>query len=108
MPTNVALNPVPSQTLQVVLGGQNCQINVYQENTGLYFDLIANGVTICTATICRNLARLLNDRQYLGFVGDFSFFDTMNPDVDAGQDPGYAGLGSQFVLLYLSPDDLAS
>lgn len=107
MSSEVPLNAVPSQTVQIVLGGQNCQIAVYQKSTGLYFDLTANGVTICTATLCRNLQRLLDDRQYFGFVGDFSFFDTQNPTVDAGTDPDYTGLGDRFQLIYLEPADLA-
>jgi|SRR5579863_165694 len=105
----VPLSPVPSQTLQVVLDGQNCAISVYTKqgydytdptlgtpNTNLYFDLSYNGITVTTTEICLNLKRLLVNRQYLGFSGDFMFVDTQG-DLD----PQYVGLGGRYVLLYI-------
>jgi hypothetical protein len=111
----VPLNPEPSQTLQVVLDGQNCNISVYTKtgydysdptlatpNTNLYFDLAFNGVDVTTTAICLNEKRLLVNRQYLGFSGDFMFVDTQGSN-----DPQYTGLGSRYVLLYLEAADLA-
>lgn len=110
----VPLNPVPSQNLQVVLAGQNCAISVYTKtgydytdptlatpNTNLYFDLSYNGIDVTTTAICLNEKRLLVNRQYLGFVGDFMFIDTQGEN-----DPQYTGLGSRYVLLYLEQSDL--
>ena len=91
----VPLAPVPSQTLAIVLAGQNCLIGVRTLGAGLYFDLTADGVVITRTTVCRNLARLLLDRGYLGFVGDFVFVDTQG-----AADPEYAGLGSRWLLKY--------
>lgn len=91
----VPLTAVPAQTLSIVLAGQNCAISVYTLSTGIYFDLDANGVAICRTVICRNLAQLLLDRGYKGFVGDFVFTDTQGDD-----DPDYTGLGLRWLLLY--------
>lgn len=91
----IPLSAVPAQTLSIVLAGQNCNISVYTLTTGLYFDLEADGVSICRTMVCRDLARLLLDRGYRGFVGDFVFVDTQGDD-----DPDYTGLGTRFLLLY--------
>lgn len=97
------LAAVPSQTFGIVLAGQNCQIAVYQKTTGVYMDLVSNGVPITTAVRCVEGARLLLDRQYLGFVGDFGVIDTQG-----NSDPDYTGLGTRWQLLYLEASDLAA
>jgi hypothetical protein len=99
----VPLSAVASQTLNVTLGGQACTVNVYQKNTGVYFDLFLNGVAIVTTKLCLNLTRLLGQSQYLGFVGDFVWNDTQG-----SSDPYYTGIGSRFVLVYVSAADLAA
>ncbi len=104
----IPLSAVPSQSLSVVLGNQNCQISLYTLTTGLYFDLLVNGAPIATTVRCENLARMLEDAQYRGFIGDFVFIDVFaaNTVVD-GVDPVYTGLGTQFQLEYLEATDLA-
>ena len=115
----IALNAVPSQTLNVTLDGQQCQIAVYQEQpivdeygvaAGLFFDLIVGGVPIVNTVRCLDRTPLLQDRQYLGVAGEFMFLDTLatqgGPPTFNGAPPYYSGLGSQFVLLYLEESDL--
>lgn len=97
----VPLNPVPSQNLQIVLANQACSIDVYTLSTGLYLDLTSDGKVITTTVSCEDGARLLLDRQYLGFAGDLMFIDTQGDD-----DPVYTGLGSRFLLIYLEAADL--
>jgi hypothetical protein len=92
----VPLQPVPSQTTQVVLTGQSCQLNVYQAPTALFMDVYANDEPIRVGMICQNLNRIVR-RIYLGFVGDFIFVDTQGT-----ADPVYTGLGSRFYLIYLT------
>jgi len=117
----IPLSAVPSQTLSIVLGGQSCQIAVYQKQpiadeygvaAGLFFDLIVGGVPIINTARCLDRTRLLLDRQYLGVIGDFMFLDTAategGPPTFNGSPPFYTGLGTQFVLLYLEASDLAS
>lgn len=91
----IPLDAIPSQTLSIVLAGQNCQIAVDTLSTGMYFTLTADGRSICINTICRNSQLLLEDRRYLGFVGDFAFID-----INGDADPEFAGLGSRWFLLY--------
>ena len=91
----VPLGAVPSQTLSIVLADQDCSISIYTLSTGLYFDLSVSDAPITRTKVCRNLGRLLLDREYLGFVGDFLFYDTQGE-----LDPEYVGLGTRWLLLY--------
>lgn len=91
----IPLQAVPSQTIAVTLAGQQCQINVYQKTTGLFFDLINNGVTIVTTRICRNRALLVN-APFKGLIGDFMFYDTQGSN-----DPDYTGLADRYALVFV-------
>ncbi len=91
----VPLLPIPSQTFNVVLGGQNCVISIYQRSTGLFLDLTVNNTPTLTAQICRDRTLLVR-LAYLGFSGDLIFMDTAGT-----ADPAYSGLGTRYKLLYL-------
>ena len=117
----IPLSAVPSQTLSIVLDGQSCQIAIYQKQpitdeygvaAGLFFDLIVGGVPIINTARCLDRTPILQDRQYLGVVGEFMFLDTLatngGPPTFNGAPPYYAGLGTQFVLLYLEEADLVA
>jgi hypothetical protein len=97
----VPLTAVASQTLSIVLNGQAAQIAVYTLSTGLYFDLLDDGVPIVTTRIARDKTRLLLNAQYQGFVGDFCFVDTQGSN-----DPTFDGLGARYQLIYLEAADL--
>lgn len=96
----IPLQPVPSQQVQIVLGGQTCAINVYVKVQCMFLDLAVNGVPIAYAVQCKNLVSLV-PTAYLGFSGWMIFLDTQG-----SSDPIYTGLGSRFVLLYLDAADL--
>lgn len=96
----VPLNSSPNQTLTIGLNNQACQIAVYQRFFGLFCDVFVNDEIIIAGVLCQNLNRIVRN-LYLGFSGDLMFFDTQG-----NSDPDYTGLGSKFVLVYLSPDDL--
>lgn len=98
----VPLTPSPSQTLTIQLSNQPCTISVYQLSTGLFIDLFVNDQPIITSVICQNRNRIVRD-LYLGFIGDLAFFDTQD-----SADPYYTGLGSRWILGYLTGDDLTS
>jgi hypothetical protein len=91
----VPLQPVPSQQLQIVLGGQNCQIAVYLLGEHLFVDLNSNGADISIAVRARDAVSLV-PTAYLGFVGDLIFTDTQG-----ASDPTFDGLGSRYQLVYL-------
>lgn len=98
----VPLAAIPSQQFAITLDGQNCTISVYQKTTGVYFDLLVANVPITSTVRCLNAAQLCEDRQYLGFVGDFVMVDTQGLS-----DPEYTGLGTRYKLIYLEAADIA-
>lgn len=98
----VPLQPLPNQTLNVELNNQACALNIYQKSTGLFMDVLVNGVGVIYGVLAENLNRIVRS-LYLGFQGDFVFADTQGTS-----DPNYSGLGNQFILIYLSPSDLSA
>ncbi len=91
---------VPSQSFNVQLGGQSCTIDLYQNITGLYCNLYSNNSLVVGGVVCLNLNRIVRD-LYFGFAGDLAFQDTQGDS-----DPYNPGLGTRFLLMYLSPTDL--
>ena len=75
----VPLQPVPSQSTKVVLGGQNCQILIYQKPQGCFVDINADGVDIVVGIIGRDAVPLVC-REYTGFIGNLIFIDTQGSD----------------------------
>lgn len=99
----VPLQAVPNQTLTVPLAGQSCDLNIYQMASGLYIDVFLSGEPIILGVICQN-KNLIVRNVYLGFSGDFSFFDTQGGDTPI--DPIYSGLGGRFQLVYIEASEL--
>ena len=95
----VPLQSVPNQAISILLGGQNCQINVYTKTSRLYLDLYVDNILIVGGVLCQNLNRIVRS-TYLGFVGDLGFIDNQG-----SSDPAYDGLGTRFSLAYLEPPD---
>lgn len=98
---DVTIQAVPAQTLKVVLAEQNCQINIYQKEQGLFVDVVFNGETISAAVIARDAVPLM-PRKYLPFKGNLMLIDTQG-----ASDPEYSELGSRFKLVYLTADEYA-
>jgi hypothetical protein len=96
----VPLRPVPNQTISILLGGQNCQINVYTKGGGLNLDLYVDNILIVGGVACQNMNRTVIS-SYLGFVGDLGFIDNQG-----SSDPAYDGLGSRYSLAYLEAADI--
>ena len=103
MPVQVPLQAVPSQTLQIVLNGQNCQIDVYMSGKRLYVDVALNDAYISIGVIARNLTPIVPTAPYSSFAGNLVFLDTQG-----SSDPSYAGLASRYQLLYLTAADYAA
>lgn len=98
----VPLQPIANQSLQAQLNGQACTLTVYQSNYGLFVTVEIGTADIINNALGKNLVRMVRD-LYLGFSGDLVFYDTQG-----SSDPVYTGLGSRFVLVYLSPTDLSN
>lgn len=92
----IPITAVPAQSFTVSLDGQDCAISIYQKSTGLYFDLISNGVQVVQTELCRDRVGLVMF-PYLGFLGQLAFFDTQGTS-----DPTYDGLGTRFILAFAS------
>ena len=90
----IPLQPIPSQFVKVVLGGQNFQILLQQKEQGLFVDVNVNGVDIVTSVIARDNDDILC-RKYVGVAGSLRFLD-----LQGSTDPFYTGLNSRYVLIY--------
>lgn len=96
----VPTRPVPNQTFHVLLGGQDCTLNIYQRTTGLFMDVLVGGVQIIGGVVCQNLNRIVRS-LYLGFIGDLAWVD-----LQGNLDPNFTGLGFRWFLVYLSPAEV--
>jgi hypothetical protein len=90
-----------NQTLYVTLNGQSTQLDIYQNEYGLFMDVLVNGAAIISGIIAEDRNRIIRD-LYLGYIGDFCFIDTQG-----SSDPTSPGLGGRYVLCYLDTFDLA-
>lgn len=106
MSDTIPLTAVPNQTLATPVGSQNCRLNIYQKSTGLYMDVILNDEPIILGVICEDRNRIIRN-AYLGFAGDFAFFDMQKPvNAVVGQDPEYTGLGDRYRLVYFEESEV--
>ena len=96
----VPVRPVPNQTLSILLTGQLCQLMLKTRWFGLFMDVSVNDLPIVQGVICQRWNRIVRS-AYLGFVGDFAFWDTQGKS-----DPTFDGLGGRYLLYYLEKSDL--
>lgn len=90
----IPLTPVAAQTLTVTLANQRVRLVVYEKAFGLFVDVYSNDALVIAGVAARNLTYIVRS-AYLGFSGDFFFYDTQG-----AEDPVYSGLGSRFLLIY--------
>lgn len=110
----IQLQPIRSQTVSVQLAGQPCQIAIFAKeslfdpiyapsgSTTVFCTLSLNNAVVIASVPCWQANRIVRD-VYLGFAGDLAIYDTQG-----GADPEWTGLGSRWVLVYLSVADLAA
>lgn len=96
----VPLAASPSQTIAIVLAGQNCQISVYYKTTGIFMDLAVNGVQLLSTRLAVNGAFMVAS-AYLGFIGNLVFIDAQGRE-----NPDYTQFGTRFYLIYAEATDL--
>ena len=91
----IQLEPVKSQTINVNVNGQQCNIQVVDRNGKLTFSLRSKDKSIVENVLCFYANKLVR-YSYLGFSGDFYFID-----LQGNLDPYYSGLGERFRLYYV-------
>ena len=92
----IPLQAIPAQSFNATLGGQSCQIALYQKGSDFFMDLSIGAQVIRQGRMVRNATRLVR-YAYLGFIGDLIMFDTQGQS-----DPTYDGLGTRYQLYYLT------
>ena len=98
----IPLDAEPSQSLRVLLGDQECSLNVYQRGPRLYLDLDVDGRRICTGAVCLDRADMpVSPTAH--FSGRLRFADTRGREA-----PRWDGLGARWTLLWLSEDEARS
>lgn len=96
----IPLKDTPTQNFTINLAGQQTQINIYTRTTGLYCNVYVNNTLIIGGVLCLNLVKIVQN-TYLGFVGDLIW-----QDIQGDTAPSSPGLGTRYILYYLSTDDL--
>lgn len=90
----IPLGQVPSQSVNVLLAGQPCTIELRLMRGRQYFGLSVNGEVICRNVLMVNRSRIVR-APYTGFIGDFAAIDTQG---DAS--PEYTGWGTRWLLAF--------
>ena len=101
----IPLVPMPSQSLHVMLGGQECTLRIYQRHMlpqrhsvlslgRLYLDLDVGATRVVTGAVCQDRQHILQHAQAL-FRGRLAFVDTEGVDP-----PRWEGLGTRWLLSY--------
>lgn len=92
----IPLAAIPNQVINIILGGQDCTLNVYWRQDRLYLDLIANKQPIITGAICENRVDVMQI-EHLNFKGTLHFFDSLGE-----RPPHYEGLADiRWFFLYI-------
>jgi restriction endonuclease S subunit len=94
----IPIQPIPNQNIRLTVNGQACEINLRQQNTGIYFSLVSDGTSICNSVLCQNAAPL---NSQFSFNGVFVLFD-----VESNEKPDYSRLGTKWVLYYLEAGEI--
>lgn len=91
----IPLQAKENQTINIVLGSQNCTVKVFQKSTGIFVDFLVNDVYIARGVLAVDRVRLLRLDPAL-FDGDIFFYDAQGTEK-----PFWTGLNSRWFLMYL-------
>lgn len=91
----VPLNPVPAQSVAVVLANQNCIITLRQLGDRQYLSLAVGGTVICENVLLVAASPIVQ-AAYLSFVGELAVIDLTG----ANEAPAYTGWGGRWQLLF--------
>lgn len=101
--TEVPLIATPNQELAIELEEQDCTIQVRQLGNYTYLTLWADSTLIVENAICMPGVAILQGYVH-GFRGNFVLVDSSDPNNQ--QLSNYTELGSRFILLYLTDEEI--
>ena len=95
----IPLRKVPNQSLQTLLGGQNCTLRFYTrlvaDTEHLFLDLAVDQTVVFAGIICQEFVDLKLYPEW-NFAGSLVFVDLQGEDP-----PHWQGLGTRWRLVYL-------
>jgi len=94
MVVTVPLRAIPSQSVNVILAGQPCIIDLRDTGGRQYLSLSLNGTVICRNVLVVNRSAIVR-AAYTGFVGDLAAVDTQDDEA-----PDYTGWGTRWFLAF--------
>lgn len=92
--SRIPLQAVPSQSVNVVLSGQPCTIQLRQIGGRQYLSLSVNGTVICQNVLLVNRSAIIR-AKYKGFIGEIASIDTQGDEP-----PEYTGWNTRWVLAF--------
>lgn len=92
--STIPLRAIASQSVNVVLAGQPCTIDLRQRGGRQYLGLSLNGTPICQGVLLVNRSAIVR-AAYTGFIGDLAVIDTQGDDA-----PEYTGWGTRWFLAF--------
>lgn len=99
----IPLRAVPNQSLEIVLGGQNCTLRLYTRAVAmvehLFCDLAVDRALVVAGQICQDMTPLILYR-HLAFEGQLFFVD-----MQGDEPPRWHGLDDRFRLVWLAPGE---
>lgn len=101
--TEVPLIATPNQELAIELEEQDCTIQVRQLGNYTYLTLWIDSTLIVENAICIPGVAILQGYVH-GFRGNFVLVDSSDPNNQ--QLSNYTELGSRFILLYLTDEEI--
>lgn len=101
--TEVPLIATPNQELAIELEEQDCTIQVSQLGNYTYLTLWVDSTLIVENAICMPGVAILQGYVH-GFRGNFVLVDSSDPNNQ--QLSNYTELGSRFLLLYLTDEEI--
>lgn len=99
----IPLRSIPNQSLEIVLGGQNCTLRLYTRPVDmaehLFLDLAVAREIIISGIICQDMTPLVPYR-HLDFEGQLFFVD-----MQGDESPNWRGLNDRWRLVWLAPGE---
>lgn len=97
----IPLTALPDQRMQMILGGQDVALRVYSRDERLYTDLDLDDAPVWRGFLGRNCVPC-KLYTHLAFKGQLVFVD-----MQGTADPHWSGLGSRWLLVYLTDEEIA-